>query len=100
FINYPVYDKAKFSIFLVADLNAIEPIYGNTAYEYSLLEAGAMAQLLRMTAPKYDLGLCPIGQIDSKKLNEICQLSEKHIVLHTLLAGIIDPVISYKQWSF
>ena len=60
-INRPVFDSAAFSIFLAAQLDAIEPLYGDLSLSFVTIEAGLMTQLLEMAAPSYGMGLCQIG---------------------------------------
>ena len=86
-INAPVFDQAAFSIFLVAKLAAIEPLYGEHARDFCLLEAGAMLQLLMLAAPAHDLGLCPIGHLDFEPLRPAFELDESHFLAHSLLGG-------------
>lgn len=100
FINQSIYDKCKFSIFLIGDLNAIEPVYGNSSSDYCFIEAGSIAQLLRMEAPKYDLGLCSIGQIDFEKIKKYALLNDKHIHLHTILGGVINNSVNESGFTF
>lgn len=100
FINYAIEERSKFSLFLIGDLMAIEPIYGPDSKDYCLIESGAIAQLLRMTSPQYQLGLCAIGQVDIQKIKQAFNLNEHHLVLHTLLGGVIDPEQVYRPWNF
>ena len=58
-INRPIFDEAAFSIFLITQLSAIAPIYGELARDFSMLEAGCMLQQLMMSAPTCQLGVCP-----------------------------------------
>ncbi|MEO6463482.1 MAG: SagB family peptide dehydrogenase, partial [Candidatus Eisenbacteria bacterium] len=60
FINRPIAEQAAFSLFLVADLAAIEPLYGEESIRFATLEAGLMSQLLESAAAELGLGLCPI----------------------------------------
>ena len=41
FTNRPAFEQARFSLFFVHQPRAIEPIYGDLAWRFSLLEAGA-----------------------------------------------------------
>jgi SagB-type dehydrogenase family enzyme len=91
FVNRPVEAEAAFTLFLVADLAAIAPIYGAPALNYALLEAGAMLQLLLMVAPDRGLGLCPIGQVDFPRVRGLFDLGPSHVLLHTVLGGGLDP---------
>lgn len=98
-VNQPVYESAAFSVFLVGQLRPVASVYGKAARDFCLLEAGAMSQLLMTEAPRYHLGLCPIGDMAFGALREALLLDEGHVVLHSLLGGAIDPALS-TGWSF
>lgn len=98
-VNQPVYESAAFSVFLVGQLRPVASVYGKAARDFCLLEAGAMSQLLMTEAPRYHLGLCPIGDMAFGTLREALLLDEGHVLLHSLLGGAIDPASS-TGWSF
>jgi amino acid adenylation domain-containing protein len=87
--NQPIFDQAAFSIFLVGFLGAIAPLYRSAAFDLSLLEAGAMSQLLMSVSPGVQIGLCPIGGVDFEDLRADLGLGADHVLLHSLLAGPI-----------
>jgi amino acid adenylation domain-containing protein len=88
--NQPLFDSAAFCLFLMGDLDAVEPSYGALARNFCLLEAGYIGQLLMATAPLHRLGLCPIGQCDFDALRRLGHLGERHILLHSFTAGLVD----------
>jgi SagB-type dehydrogenase family enzyme len=88
-INRPVFDSAAFSIFLVAQLDAIEPLYGDLSFSFATIEAGLMTQLLEMAAPSYGIGLCQIGGLDPAQLRRPLALESGHVLLHSLAGGLI-----------
>jgi amino acid adenylation domain-containing protein len=90
FINRHIFDEAAFSIFLIAQLKAIAPIYADHARDFCLLEAGYMAQLLMMSAPGNQVGLCPIGYLDFAPIRHLFELEESHQLMHSFLGGRID----------
>ncbi|QRO01833.1 amino acid adenylation domain-containing protein [Archangium violaceum] len=85
--NRSVFDTAAFSLFLVGQMNGIEPLYGELARDFCLLEAGYMSQLLMSSAPGCELGLCPIGGLDFEPLRKQLALDEQHVLLHSFLGG-------------
>ena len=89
--NRAIFDGAAFSLFLVGDMSAIQPMYGDLARDFCVLEAGYMSQLLMTTAPGYRVGLCPIGGVDFASVREAFGLEEKQIYLHCLVGGATDP---------
>ncbi|MEZ4454020.1 MAG: amino acid adenylation domain-containing protein [Nannocystaceae bacterium] len=82
---------AAFTVVLVADLAAIEPRYGDRARDFCLLEAGAIAQLLRSEAPAAGVGLCAIGSIAEAPLRAALALGDAHAVVHALVGGAVAP---------
>ncbi|MFF2148216.1 amino acid adenylation domain-containing protein [Kitasatospora sp. NPDC058190] len=85
--NRPLIDRAGFALFLVARNTAITPVYGELADRFCLLEAGAMAQLLRHRAADCAVALCPIGDVFPEPLRGALLLEEGQSVLHTLVGG-------------
>jgi SagB-type dehydrogenase family enzyme len=88
--NWEIFDAAAFAIFLVGQLEAIRPMYGEWAEKFCMLEAGAMTQLLEATAPAYEIGLCQIGGFDFEAVRKWFSLEEGHVYLHGLLGGRIN----------
>jgi SagB-type dehydrogenase family enzyme len=90
FINTPIFDEAAFSIFLVAQLSAIAPAYGDRSMHFVTLEAGIIAHLLEVAAPASGIGLCQIGSIDFERIRHLFKLEDTHVLVHSLVGGPID----------
>ncbi|MFI6416253.1 amino acid adenylation domain-containing protein [Streptomyces sp. NPDC050842] len=88
--NRALFEASGFSVFLVADLDAIEPMYGSIARDMCLLEAGYMGQLLMDKAARTDIGLCPIGALSFDPVRPLLALGERHVLVHSLLGGRVD----------
>lgn len=88
--NREIFDRAAFVIFFIGQLKAIEPLYGEFARDFCLLEAGYMSQLLMMVAPAYQIGLCPIGAMEFERVRPFFHLEESHIPVHLLFGGWVD----------
>ncbi|MCG8314522.1 MAG: amino acid adenylation domain-containing protein [Pseudomonadales bacterium] len=91
--NQQIHDSCGFGIFLIANMKAITPMYGDGARDLALIESGYVAQALMDEAPDLALGTCPIG---GSVLNDIhkqlfSENDSDHLVLHGLLGGAIDP---------
>ncbi|MFH9349549.1 amino acid adenylation domain-containing protein [Kitasatospora sp. NPDC017646] len=86
--NRPLVERAGFALFLVARNTAITPVYGELADRFCLLEAGAMAQLLRHRAGDCTVALCPIGDVFPEPLRGALMLEDGQSVLHTLVGGL------------
>ncbi|RZU53337.1 amino acid adenylation domain-containing protein [Krasilnikovia cinnamomea] len=87
FVNRPVYEQAAFALFLIAELDAIEPLYGEAAAGFCRIEAGGMAQLLTMTAPEYGLGLCGIGSLVDADIAALFDLGASHQLIYSMVGG-------------
>jgi amino acid adenylation domain-containing protein len=87
--NRTIFDAAAFAIFLVGQMDAIRPMYGEWAESFCFLEAGAMTQLLEMSASTCRIGLCQIGGFDFEAVRHWFALGEGHVYLHSLLGGQI-----------
>ncbi|MBE9060864.1 amino acid adenylation domain-containing protein [cf. Phormidesmis sp. LEGE 11477] len=96
--NYSLSEDSAFSLFLVANLDAIEPIYGDKARDFCLIETGYMGQLMMEKASSFELGLCPIGGFNAAALQQQLTLGQQHQPLHALIGGAIDPAWN-QQWQ-
>jgi SagB-type dehydrogenase family enzyme len=96
-VNRSIFDEAAFSVFLIGRLNAVAPIYGEAAMRFALIEAGLISQLLEMTAPASQLGLCQIGSLDFDSVRSAFALEEGDVFLHTLVGGGIDPPLEREE---
>jgi SagB-type dehydrogenase family enzyme len=85
--NRTAFDESAFSIFLVAEMNAIAPLYGALARDFALLEAGFIGQLLMTAAAQTGLALCPIGTVQAAPIATILQLGASHELLHSFVGG-------------
>jgi len=95
--NQRIFEQSGFGLFLIGQLDAITPLYGDWARDFCLLEAGYMSQLLMEMAPKHELGLCPIGNMDFEPYQEMFNLASSQILLHSFLGGGI-ALEQTKQW--
>jgi hypothetical protein len=99
-INRPIFEEAAFSIFFVAQLSAIAPMYGERSMHYATIEAGLMAQLLETSAPACGIGLCQIGDLDFKRIRDLFALDQSHVLVHSLLGGLADTRLPDRWSSF
>ncbi|WP_207309469.1 non-ribosomal peptide synthetase [Streptomyces kasugaensis] len=91
FVNRPLFEAAAFALFLVAELAAIQPLYGDRSLGFCQIEAGAMGQLLTMTAPEQGLGLCGIGTLDTAQLDPLLELGPTHRLVYSMVGGRRPP---------
>ncbi len=87
FVNRPVFESGAFALFLVAELAAIEPLYGEASLGFCQIEAGGMAQLLTMTAAEHGLGLCGIGSVEQTAVTALLSLSPTHRLIYSMVGG-------------
>jgi hypothetical protein len=90
FINKPIFEKSSLSIYLIANKNSIVPVYGDQSRNFCFLEAGYMSQLLMMRAPSLSIGLCPIGSLNFESIRSLLNLSDNHVLIHSLIGGALD----------
>ncbi len=96
--NQQLHQDSAFSLFLVANMNAVEPIYGDKSRDFCLIETGYIGQMLMEKAPDFELGLCPIGGCDAEVLRQTLGLDEPlYQPLHALVGGAIAPSWN-QQW--
>ncbi|MFG1645415.1 amino acid adenylation domain-containing protein [Amycolatopsis sp. NPDC049252] len=91
-MNRAVFAASAFSVFLVARMSAVAPLYGSLAADLVLLEAGYVGQLLMTRAAATGLGLCPIGGVDFERVRPGCRLLDDDRLVHSLVGGVPDPV--------
>lgn len=89
-VNRDAFRESAFTLYLVANQDAIAPMYGVRARDYCFLEAGAMLQLLMSAAVDCGLGLCPVGEMDDAALRESFGLNDRSLLVHALLGGLPD----------
>jgi amino acid adenylation domain-containing protein len=82
------FEAAGFLLFLVAQMDAIQPIYGNASPVLAVVEAGYMGQLLMEHRASFGLGLCPVTGVDFSQIRDRFQLEPTHRFLHCLIGGI------------
>jgi pyochelin synthetase len=88
--NQHIFDQAAFAIFLIGQMKAIEPMYGELSRDFCLIEAGLITQLLETSAPPHQIALCQIGRIGFGEIEHLFSLEEGCIYLHSLLGGALD----------
>jgi SagB-type dehydrogenase family enzyme len=89
--NREAFRHSAFSIFLVAEKAAIEPLYGSKARDFCLIEAGILMQLLEAAAPACGLGNCQIGSVDLERVRELLDLTPSQEIVHSSVAGYALP---------
>jgi amino acid adenylation domain-containing protein/thioester reductase-like protein len=86
--NRIIFDEAAFSLFLIAQLNAIIPMYGGESLRFATLEAGSMSHLLESTGGDCQIGLCQIGHVDFGAIRHLFALDDGHVLVHSMVGGL------------
>lgn len=97
-VNRPVFHEAAFAIFLIAQLKAIVPLYGERSRHYATIETGLMTQLLELAACDHGIGLCQIGDLDFSRIRGLFTLDEGHMLFHSMLGGAIN-LQNTEEWT-
>jgi amino acid adenylation domain-containing protein len=87
--NHRLAEDSTFSLFFIAQMRAIEPLYGALSRDFCLIEVGTMAQLLMTAAPPLGLGLCEIGALDFDRIAPFFRLDAGHQFLHGMVGGAV-----------
>jgi amino acid adenylation domain-containing protein len=82
------------SLFLVGQLDAVQPVYGAWALDFCFLEAGYMSHLLAASGPKHGIGLRPAEGTDLERLAPLLDLGPGHVVLHALAGTAIRRTVA------
>ena len=87
-VNRPLAQECAFQIFLVANLDAIEPIYKQHGLNLCMLEAGLMTQLIEQEAASQGIGMCQTGGFNIAPVAEYFQMNFKYALIHALVGGM------------
>ncbi|HHP7239798.1 amino acid adenylation domain-containing protein, partial [Longibacter sp.] len=88
--NFYIHEGAAFGVFLVGKMSAIEPMYGEAARDFCLLEAGYIGQQLQADGFDHNVGFCPVGGVDFDCIRSHFDLDDDHVYLHALMGGAIS----------
>ena len=86
--NVAMATDAAFTIFFVAQCEALEQLYGDMIEPFAWMEAGHMAQLLRQSSAALGLGLCLVGAYDAEPLLAVLGLGPQHLALAAMTGGV------------
>jgi SagB-type dehydrogenase family enzyme len=97
--NQEAFQNAAFSIFLIAEMASITPLYGKVSRDFCLLEAGMIMQLLEIAGQKNTIGLCQIGSLDFEHLRPMFQLHDSQILLYSAVGGSVTPLVEQTRFE-
>lgn len=87
YYNKPIYDNASFSLYFIAQMGAIQPIYGEHSKQFVTIEVGSMLQLLMTQQAESEIGLCPVGTVNFDSIKHYFQLDRQHEFIQCILGG-------------
>ncbi|MED0939954.1 beta-ketoacyl synthase N-terminal-like domain-containing protein, partial [Bacillus mobilis] len=85
-----IFSNAKFVIFFVAEMKAIQPFYQKFSHSLVTLDSGYMSQLLLSNQSNYNIGLYPAIGVDFESVEKYFKLKPSHRFIHCLLGGHVD----------
>ena len=89
FVNRPVFEAGAFALFLVAELAAIEPLYGSEAASASARSRPARWRSCSpWPPPEHGLGLCGIGSVEPAELDPLLDLGPTHRLIYSMVGGL------------
>lgn len=87
YYNRPIYQSSSFSLYFIAQMDAIEPIYGEHSKQFATIEAGSILQLLMSRQAEYNIGLCPVGTINFESIRSQFKLDHTHQFIQCIVGG-------------
>lgn len=89
---------AHFLICMVIRMDTIVPLYEAASLPFSLIECGAVSQLLEQSASAFEMGLCQVGDMSLERLGKQLGLTQDRMCLHALAGGAVDST-QLSQWK-
>ncbi|HVR98014.1 MAG TPA: amino acid adenylation domain-containing protein, partial [Thermoanaerobaculia bacterium] len=89
--NREIFQSAAFSLLMVAETAELEPLHGPWSRDVSLLEAGALGQLLMTVGPAYRIGLCPLGSMAFDRVRPLFGVDRGSFLVQHFVGGRIPP---------
>jgi len=83
---------AAFAVFFIAEMAAVEPLYGPASAALVTLDAGYMSQLLLGEQAAHGLASSPVADLDVEGLRPLFDLSATERFVHALWVGRAAPV--------
>lgn len=81
--NYAIYKQSSFAIFFLSNKKLQDNI------ELMQISSGMIAQLLMENSYNYEIGLCPIGMLDTQGNESLSGVTNGHFI-HAMLGGAIN----------
>ncbi len=88
FTNKPIFECSAASIFFIYNAEVTMPKYGGMGYCYSFIDVGIMVGTLTLVAEMNNIGVCSIGDMNFKKIENFFNLSETQVLIHSVEVGL------------
>ncbi len=85
--NRNYYNSSGFSLFFVADLEALKKVFSSKSIIMGMLHSGHMGQYLMDKQAEFDIGLCPIGGMNFDRIKSRLHLNDNDMLLHSFVGG-------------
>jgi len=92
--NRSYYAEAGFSIFLIARLSALQPMYDGESLYLAMLESGYIGQVLMERQAEFNMGVCPIGAMRFDLIRPDFRLEGGDRLVHSFLCGPVERTVS------
>ena len=92
--NRSYYAEAGFSIFLIARVNALQPVFGSESLYLAMLESGYIGQVLMDNQAQFNMGVCPIGAMRFDLIRPDFKLDAGQRLVHSFLCGPVERTVS------
>ena len=92
--NRSYYAEAGFSIFLIARVNALQPVFGSESLYLAMLESGYIGQVLMDNQAQFNMGVCPIGAMRFDLIRPDFKLEAGQRLVHSFLCGPVERTVS------
>ena len=92
--NRSYYAEAGFSIFLVARLSALQPVFDGESLYLAALESGYIGQVLMERQAEFNMGVCPIGAMRFDLIRPDFRLEDGDRLVHSFLCGPVERNVS------
>ncbi|HSN98058.1 MAG TPA: amino acid adenylation domain-containing protein, partial [Candidatus Nanopelagicales bacterium] len=95
--NRAIHKSGAFTLHLVAQMDAIEPLYGDAAASLVTLDAGYLGQHLSQRCEALGIGLCAIGGLDFDRIRSHFQLEPGQRHVHALIGGALTAALAKRR---
>jgi SagB-type dehydrogenase family enzyme len=92
--NRSYYAEAGFSIFLIAQLHTLQPVFSSESLYLAAVESGYIGQVLMDRQAEFGMGVCPIGAMRFDLIRSDFKLDDGHRLVHSFLCGPVERTVS------